>query len=109
MLLNSRYLFQEYIVTAYAKVERNRLEHLARNQHLFRSEVACGLQDALKPTDHRSQGSLTAEDVGKPMTILPASFTGSPRYMKGCYLDAMAFLPSFKHPDLFITFTANPR
>ena len=41
--------------------------------------------------------------------MLPASFTGGPRYMKNNYLDAMAICKHFRFPDLFITFTCNPR
>ncbi|CAN6907960.1 unnamed protein product [Brassica oleracea] len=41
--------------------------------------------------------------------ILPASFTGGPRYMKNMYLDAMTICKHFGFPDLFITFTCNPK
>ncbi|XP_048627521.1 uncharacterized protein LOC125596417 [Brassica napus] len=41
--------------------------------------------------------------------LLPASFTGGPRYMKNNYLDAMAICKYFGFPDLFITFTCNPK
>ncbi|XP_056854516.1 uncharacterized protein LOC130503965 [Raphanus sativus] len=41
--------------------------------------------------------------------VLPASFTGGPRYMKNNYLDAMAICKHFGFPDLFITFTCNPK
>ncbi|XP_048621802.1 uncharacterized protein LOC111206909 [Brassica napus] len=41
--------------------------------------------------------------------LLPATFTGSPRYMKNMYLDAMAICRHFGFPDLFITFTCNPK
>ncbi|XP_056854768.1 uncharacterized protein LOC130504202 [Raphanus sativus] len=41
--------------------------------------------------------------------LLPASFTGGPRYMKNNYMDAMAICKYFGFPDLFITFTCNPK
>jgi len=41
--------------------------------------------------------------------LLPATFTGNPRYMKNMYLDAMAICRHFGFPDLFITFTCNPK
>ena len=45
---------------------------------------------------------------GKPI-ILPASYTGSPRHLHQCYLDAMALVQHCgSKPDLFVTFTANP-
>ncbi|XP_035841358.1 uncharacterized protein LOC110919437 [Helianthus annuus] len=41
--------------------------------------------------------------------ILPASFTGGPRYMLQQYQDAMAICRWAGTPDLFITMTCNPR
>jgi len=46
--------------------------------------------------------------VGKRI-YLPASFSGSPRYMYQCYLDAMALVGRFGRPDYFLTMTASPR
>ncbi|CDY56895.1 BnaCnng31320D [Brassica napus] len=51
-------------------------------------------------TDMHEQGS---------RLLLPASFTGGPRYMKNMYLDAMAICRHIGFPDLFITFTCNPK
>ncbi|KAF8087130.1 hypothetical protein N665_0598s0014 [Sinapis alba] len=48
------------------------------------------------------------EEQGKEYMI-PATFTGGPRYMKNKYLDAMAICKHFGFPDLFITFTCNPK
>ena len=41
--------------------------------------------------------------------IIPSSFTGGPRYMHKMYLDAMSICKYFGFPDLFITFTCNPK
>ncbi|KAL1364040.1 hypothetical protein AAHE18_03G189500 [Arachis hypogaea] len=41
--------------------------------------------------------------------ILPSSFTGGPRYMIQNYQDAMAICKVVGYPDLFITFTCNPK
>lgn len=41
--------------------------------------------------------------------LLPATFVGGPRYMKNLYLDAMAICKYYGFPDLFITFTCNPK
>jgi len=40
--------------------------------------------------------------------ILPPSYSGSPRELRQCYLDAMAVVQRFGKPDLFVTMTANP-
>ncbi|KAF8113549.1 hypothetical protein N665_0048s0010 [Sinapis alba] len=41
--------------------------------------------------------------------IIPSSFTGGPRYMHQMYLDAMSVCKYIGFPDLFITFTCNPK
>eukprot|EP00102_Acyrthosiphon_pisum_P024704 XP_016661914.1 PREDICTED: uncharacterized protein LOC107884424 [Acyrthosiphon pisum] len=41
--------------------------------------------------------------------ILPSTFAGSDRYNKMCYQDAITMVRSKGKPDLFITFTCNPR
>jgi hypothetical protein len=41
--------------------------------------------------------------------LIPSSFTGGPRYMLQTYYDAMAICKHFGFPDLFITFTCNPK
>ena len=43
------------------------------------------------------------------MIILPSSFNGSPRTMQQNYQDAMAIVSKFGKPDLFLTFTCNPK
>ncbi|XP_074097687.1 uncharacterized protein LOC141526552 [Cotesia typhae] len=43
------------------------------------------------------------------MVVLPSSFTGGPRYMHERTQDAMTYVRHFGRPDLFITFTCNPK
>lgn len=43
------------------------------------------------------------------MIILPSTFNGSPRAMQQNYQDAMAIVSKFGKPDLFLTFTCNPK
>ena len=40
---------------------------------------------------------------------MPASHHGSPRYMLEKRQDGMAYIWKFGKPDLFITFSANPK
>ncbi|XP_072081071.1 uncharacterized protein [Arachis hypogaea] len=53
-------------------------------------------------------GKTTPSSCGKRI-ILPFSFTGGPRYMIQNYQDAMAICKVVGYPDLFITFTCNPK
>ncbi|GFR28798.1 ATP-dependent DNA helicase [Trichonephila clavata] len=43
------------------------------------------------------------------MVVLPSSFTGRSRYMHERTQDAMTYVRHFGRPDLFITFTCNPK
>lgn len=50
----------------------------------------------------------TARDIGKAF-VLPATHPGSPRQMYELYQDAMAIVCKYGKPDLFATFTCNPK
>ena len=50
----------------------------------------------------------TSNNIGRRI-IFPSSFTGGPRQMYQLYQDAMAIVRHFGKPDLFITFTCNPK
>ncbi|XP_047267387.1 uncharacterized protein LOC124897838 [Capsicum annuum] len=54
------------------------------------------------------QGEIDPSSHGKRV-ILSSSFTGCARYMIQNYQDAMAICKWAGYPDLFITFTCNPR
>ena len=59
-----------------------------------------GVQDAIQAGD--------LSNVGTPV-ILPATVTGSKRYIQKCLQDALTLTSRFCKPDLFITMTANPK
>lgn len=48
------------------------------------------------------------EDVSVPM-LLPSSFDGSAKWYHMLYLDALTLPQRYHAPDLFITFTCNPK
>ena len=99
-------LYQEYLCDMYSKVEGARLKFLQDNQDKLRVELYSGLQDAVTQKEP-GKGS-EVERIGQ-MIVLPASFTGSPRYMYKHYLDALAICREFRKFDLFITITCNPK
>ncbi|UYV66597.1 hypothetical protein LAZ67_4002252 [Cordylochernes scorpioides] len=98
-----RRLFQQYVVDAYVKTEGNRLNYIRQNQSLLRVELYQGLMDYIHEQEH-SRGVR----IGR-IFILPSSFPGSSRAMQQNYQDAMAIVRKFGRPDLFVTFTCNPR
>ncbi|CAG7862632.1 unnamed protein product [Brassica rapa] len=101
-LLHSKRLFQQFLVDSYTTIESKRLRYLRMNQKCLRSDSF----DSIKQAEN--DGKIDMHDQGSRF-LLPASFTGGPRYMKNMYLDAMAICKHFGFPDLFITFTCNPK
>jgi len=53
-------------------------------------------------------GTTSINEEGNKV-LIPTSFTGGPRYMVQSYYDAMAICEHYGFPDLFITFTCNPK
>jgi hypothetical protein len=87
-------LFQEYVVTAWANAEMQRLRWQLKNQQTLRAESYRGLMDAL--------------NTGAAPAGIGPSFQGGNRHMSACYNDAMAIVRDRGKPDLFVTMTCNP-
>uniref|UniRef100_A0A8D8QFU6 Helitron helicase-like domain-containing protein n=1 Tax=Cacopsylla melanoneura TaxID=428564 RepID=A0A8D8QFU6_9HEMI len=100
-ILKCRRLFHQYAVDMYVKIETERLTYIRLNQTQLRSEQYIHLRDALNC-------DANAQDVGR-MTILPATYVGSPRHMHEYAQDAMSYVRHYGTADLFITFTCNPQ
>lgn len=94
-------LFNQYIVDVYAKIETERLLYFRCNQKKLRVENYIHLRDALNQNED-------ADNLGR-LVILPSSFTGGPRYMHERTQDAFCYVRKYGRPDLFITFTTNPK
>lgn len=76
-LLHSKRLFQQFLVDSYTTVESNRLRYLRMNQKYLRSDSF----DSIKQAEN--DGKIDMHEQGSRF-LLPASFTGGPRYMKIC-------------------------
>ncbi|XP_055910737.1 uncharacterized protein LOC129945100 [Eupeodes corollae] len=100
-ILNCRRLCNQFIVDVYAKIESERLNFIRFNQKKLKSEQYIHLRDAI-------QNDGNFNDIGQ-MTILPATYTGSPRHMHEYAQDAMTYVRHYHRPDLCITFTCNPQ
>ncbi|XP_019184791.1 PREDICTED: uncharacterized protein LOC109179750 [Ipomoea nil] len=101
-ILFAKRLFQQFVVDGYTMVESGRLIYIRTHQKSLRCESYSGLTDAL------TRGELSPAAQGRRI-ILPSSFTGGTRYMIQNYQDAMAICRWIGYPDLFITFTCNPK
>ncbi|XP_054706695.1 uncharacterized protein LOC129216505 [Uloborus diversus] len=94
---------QQYVVDSYVKVEGNRLNFIRHNQKTLRVESYLGLADHINAlaTEAGMRAGVTV--------ILPSTFIGSPRAMQQNYQDAMSIVRDYGKPDLFLTFTCNPK
>ena len=103
LIHNGGKLFQQFIVMSYVKMEANNLFFLTQNQSKLRVERYKGLMDFLaKDADDHNR-------LPGRICILPSTFINSPRNMQQNYQDAMAMVNKFGKPDLFVTFTCNPK
>ncbi|KAK9742235.1 hypothetical protein RND81_03G157600 [Saponaria officinalis] len=95
-------LRQQFMVDAFTCVEETRLNYVRSNQAAIRKYSLRGLIDAV------IAGNTRASLLGHSM-ILPASFPGCFRFLFQNYQDALAICRWAGPPDLFITFTCNPK
>jgi hypothetical protein len=95
-------LSKQAIVDARAMEDEDRLMYVARNQDKLRVEYLQGIFDAIE------KGLSQGNQIGKRV-LLPSSHTGSRRYIIQNYHDGIAICRVYGPPDLFITFTCNPK
>ena len=95
-------LWQQYVIDAFTAMEQYRLDWISRNQTTIRSDLYTSVRDAVR------RGDNDPSHVGK-CVILPASFTGSKRYMSQYFKDSLALCRSIGHPSLFLTMTTNSK
>lgn len=102
IITRSGNLFQQFIIDAWTTIESQRLSFIRRNQTKLRAENYMNLQDATK------RGNCAPRSSGHRV-VLPSTFHGGDRFMSELYHDAMGICKTYGLPDLFITFTCNPK
>lgn len=100
LILFGKWLFQQFVVDTYIKIESSCLDYIRNNHDSRRADLYLGLVDSL-PT-----GEARADSVGKH--TLSTTFIGGPRDMRRRYMDAMALVRKYDKPDIFLTVTFNP-
>ena len=100
--LCGRKLLQQFLVDAYTMVESERLHYIRTHQKNLRVDLYNNLSNAILT------GEITPSSRGKRV-IIPSSFTGGAKYMMENYQDAMVICRWAGFPELFITFTCNPK
>lgn len=83
----------------------------ARNAHFHRSskQQAKYRGARVAAVEDQIHDGIPAAEIGQPVVRLPSTFVGSARYYQQLYMDAMALPKKFGKPDLFVTFTCNPK
>lgn len=95
-------LWQQYIVDAFTAVEQYRLDWVKNNQKTIRADLYNSIRDSIR------KGDSNPTCLGKKI-ILPATFTGSRRYMSQYFKDSLAICRSIGHPSFFLTMTCNTK
>ncbi|GJX55088.1 DNA helicase PIF1, ATP-dependent [Tanacetum coccineum] len=93
---------RQYLVDTFTAIKEQRLKWTRNNQDTLRVDLYHNLCDAV------TRGDTSAAGLGKRIVLL-RTFTGSPRYMMHNYQDAMALCREYGNPNLFMTFTSNPK
>lgn len=99
IVLKCKQLTNQYIVDQWIKVESDKFRWHRLNQSTLRSASYHQLSDA---------AASEANGIGH-IVILPATHTGSPRYMMARRQDLLTYASEYGPPDLFITLTFNPK
>lgn len=100
-ILHAGQLYQQFAVDIFACIDQDRLCYIRNHQKYLRADQYQQVQQDLNE-------GMNPNRLGKRI-ILPSSYTCGPRFMEQCYQDAITLVRHFGKPDLFITFTANPR
>ncbi|XP_074324033.1 uncharacterized protein LOC141660955 [Apium graveolens] len=95
-------LWQRYVVDAFIAIEQYRLDWIRDHQTTIRFDLYYNMRDAMQ------KGDRNPSNIGKAI-ILPASFTGSKRYMTQYFKDSLAICQTLGHPSLFRTMITNTK
>ena len=93
------FLFSQFLVDMYAKIEGERLAYMKRNQEALRAEKYSVVREQI-------QQDVSPDRIGTPV-ILPPSFVGGPRYMHNKTQDCLTYCRVYGKPHLFITMTCD--
>ena len=96
-------VFQSWLCCLYINSQLNDLNYLRFNQKQLRADTYAVIRDQAEKDD------TSLQRIGRSVTILPSSFQGSPRYVTQKTHDGLAIVRRYHRPDLFITFTCNPK
>ena len=100
-LIRGARLLQEHACDQWAKIENAKLLWTRNHQKELRAETYQNLSDAIHKNDN-------ATTVGQRI-VLPYTIYGTPRWYNNAFQDGMAAVRLYGAPNLFITFSCNPK
>lgn len=95
-------LWQQYVINAFTAIEQYRLDWVKGHLNTIRVDLYNSIRDSLR------KGDTNPSHIGKKI-VLPATFTGSKRYMSQYFKDSLAICRSIGHPLFFLTMTCNTK
>jgi hypothetical protein len=101
-VLQMRQLFQQFLVDVFCKIETEQLGWIPHEQKTLQADDYDSLRDNLMAADGDPRNV-------SQRVVLPATYTGGPRWMHEKQSDAMAYVRRMKKPDFFITMTTNSK
>ncbi|XP_074278536.1 uncharacterized protein LOC141602121 [Silene latifolia] len=101
-ILLSGKAFYQFLVDCYMLVESHRLNFIRFNQDRLRVDSYKNLSNAV------GRGDVEPSSAGIRF-IVPSSFPEGDKWKKANVLDTMTICKWFDYPNLFITFTCNPK
>lgn len=84
-LFHAQWLFQQFVVEAWAICDQNKLDWVHSHQANIRAELYYGLADLLEASD------TNFAQVGRRV-ILPSSYVGEDRFMQKLYQESIAIV-----------------
>ncbi len=106
-LLLSRDLFQQFFCDIYVKMGGERLSYIRESQQKSCASEYTNLAEKLGD----GQGDFDEFEAVRygQLVVLPAKNVGSDRYFRQKRRSVVAFAVELRHPDIFMTFTCNPK
>jgi hypothetical protein len=103
ILHHGRELFQQFCAENSIRILKDRMDYIKFNQKKVMADLYENVQKQLEKRAEE-QGKIAGKKI-----ILPSSITGSPRWEAEQFQDAMTMQMELGRPDIFITFTCNPK
>ena len=111
LMVHGKRLLQEWMIDEYCRVESEQMLFYRMHQKDLRADLYVDVVDAVHA--HQDAHPHPTPNEAPPrvghFVLLPSSFTAGPRHMTQLYQDAMGIVRAKGKPDLFITFTSNPK